>query len=268
MSRITSRFESLKNARRTALITFITAGDPVPEATVPTLHALVAAGADVLEIGVPFSDPMADGPVIQRSSERALRHGTSLLDVLGMVAEFRRRDAITPVVLMGYLNPVEVMGYTRFAAAAEKAGVDGVITVDLPPEEADPLLEAFRIHGLAPIFLVSPTTSESRIQRICECARGFVYYVSLKGVTGSDRLDVSAVAQRISRIRHFTSLPVGVGFGIKDAASAKEVAAVSDAVVVGSAIVARMEKLAATPEKLPPELGSFVAELRTALDAA
>jgi tryptophan synthase alpha chain len=195
-----------------------------------------------------------------------LQHGVGLKDVLAMVAQFRERDTTTPVILMGYLNPIEIMGDEAFATAAQQAGVDGVLTVDLPPEEADSLLSAFQRYGLDPIFLLSPTTSDARIAYICRNARGFVYYVSLKGVTGSNQLDTAAVAERIAAIRRHTELPVGVGFGIKDAVSAASVAAISDGVVIGSALVARMEALAATPERLNFELGTFVAELRAAID--
>jgi len=232
------------------------------------MHALVAAGADIIELGVPFSDPMADGPVIQRASERALEHRVSLRQVLGMVREFRHNDAATPVVLMGYLNPIEIMGYQRFAEEAAGAGVDGVLIVDLPPEEGGELLPSLETTGLAPIFLIAPTTSSARIARICAAARGFVYYVSLKGVTGAGHLDMEAVAGKLSEIRALTELPVGVGFGISDAATAGRVAEVADAVIVGSAIVRLVEELASSPERIPQRVGDFVAELRQAIDAA
>jgi tryptophan synthase alpha chain len=268
MNRIHVRFEALRKQGKKALIPFITAGDPEPATTVILMHALVEAGADILELGVPFSDPMADGPVIQRSSERALKHGVSLRDVIAMVEAFRKTDTTTPVVLMGYLNPVEVMGYAAFARAARGAGVDGALTVDMPPEEAHDLVAALREEGIDPVFLIAPTTSDERIGRICRTASGFVYYVSLKGVTGSDKLDAAAVAERVEGIRRHTSLPIGVGFGIKDAESAALVSRVSDAVVVGSALVARMESLAGEPERLAPEVRSFVEGLRQAMDAA
>ncbi len=269
MSRIQTSFEELRGRGKKALIPFITAGDPTPAHTVALMHALVESGADIVELGVPFSDPMADGPVIQRSSERALKHGVSLRDVMAMVKSFRERDANTPVVLMGYLNPMEVMGYEAFAGAAQTAGVDGVLTVDLPPEEAGEFTAALRGHGLDPVFLLAPTTSERRIGEICRVAGGFVYYVSLKGVTGSDRLDIASVAERLGDIRRHTQLPIGVGFGIKDAESAAQVSTVSDAVVVGSALVSRMEALAAAPaEELTAAVKTFMRGLRQAIDAA
>ena len=233
------------------------------------MHALVQGGATIVELGVPFSDPMADGPVIQRSSERALKHGTSLNDVLGMVAAFRRENGTTPVVLMGYLNPIEVMGYGDFARRAQEAGVDGVLVVDLPPEEADGLHKELQRHDLDQIFLLSPTTRSERLERISAKASGFLYYVSLKGVTGSNRLNVAEVAARIAQVRSKTTLPVGVGFGIKDADTAKAVAAFSDAVIVGSSLVERMEQLGNAPlEQLTREAETFLAGLRRAVDAA
>ncbi|HEY0634146.1 MAG TPA: tryptophan synthase subunit alpha [Gammaproteobacteria bacterium] len=264
MSRIAARFAELRTQGRKALIPFITAGDPQPEVTVPTMHALVEAGADLIELGVPFSDPMADGPVIQQASERALKHHVSLRDVLAMVRTFRETDGATPVVLMGYLNPVEVMGYERFASEAAAAGVDGVLTVDMPPEEAAGLAAALRPHGLDPIFLLAPTTSPERVSRICQAASGFVYYVSVKGITGAGHLDVADVAKRLEMIRARTDLPVGVGFGIQDGASAAKIAQVADAVIVGSALVRRIE--AAEPDKIPAAAGAFVAELRQAMN--
>jgi len=268
MSRIAERFASLQQQQRKALIPFITAGDPAPEITVDLLHGLVAAGADIIELGVPFSDPMADGPVIQRASERALAHRVRLRDVLAMVAAFRRDDTATPLVLMGYLNPVERFGYAAFAAAAAEAGVDGLLTVDLPPEEARELTTPLRAAAIDPIFLLSPTTGPERIAAICHEASGFVYYVSVKGITGSAALDTDEVAARVATIRERTALPVGVGFGIRDAASAAAVAAVADAVIVGSALVSRVEALAATPDRIVPELSAFIGELRQAIDAA
>lgn len=267
MSRIAGRFAELRAAGRKALIPFVTAGDPEPGVTVPLMHALVAAGADILELGVPFSDPMADGPVIQAACERALVHHTSLRNVLEMVREFRARDADTPVVLMGYLNPIEVMGYEAFAHAAGKAGVDGVLTVDLPPEEAHDLVQALQSETLDPIFLLSPTSSGARMDRISAVASGFIYYVSIKGVTGSSQLDVSAVAGKVTEIRGHTGLPVGVGFGIRDAEAAAQVAAVADAVVVGSALVSRVPELLATPDRIPETLAAVLAEMRAAMDA-
>jgi tryptophan synthase alpha chain len=267
MSRIQACFEELQKRGRKALVPFITAGDPEPKFTVPLMHALVESGADIIELGVPFSDPMADGPVIQRSSERALRHGVSLRAVMAMVQAFRDRDAATPVVLMGYLNPIETVGYEEFARQAQAVGIDGVLTVDMPPEEADGLVAALRAHALDPVFLLAPTTSEERIKRICQAASGFVYYVSLKGVTGSDKLDVAVVVHRLDEIRQHTALPIGVGFGIKDADSAARLAAISDAVIVGSALVSRLESIADMPHRLEREVRSFVCLLRQAIDA-
>jgi tryptophan synthase alpha chain len=266
MSRIAACFKDLKGQGRKALIAFITAGDPHPHTTVPLMHALVEAGADIIELGVPFSDPMADGPVIQRSSERALVHGVRLGDCLAMVRTFREQDKTTPVVLMGYLNPIEIMGYQTFSRDAQGVGVDGVLIVDMPPEEAGDLREALRTHRLDLVFLLAPTTSEERIQRICNAASGFVYYVSLKGVTGSDKLDIEAVKERIARIRPYTDLPIGVGFGIKDPESAARVASVGDAVIVGSALVERIGALIGQPEGIEKEVRSFVRALRQAID--
>nr|VFJ62563.1 MAG: tryptophan synthase, alpha chain [Candidatus Kentron sp. DK] len=268
MSRIKPYFEQLSRENRKALIPFVTAGDPSPAVTVPLLHNLVAAGADILEIGVPFSDPMADGPVIQRASERALAAGMTLKRVLEMAREFRTRDGTTPLVLMGYANPIEVMGYERFALAAADAGVDGVLTVDLPPEEASPLVEALRPHAMDPIFLLAPNTGGERIRRIGEQASGFLYYVSLKGVTGAGNLDIDSVAGKVSEIKSITNLPIGVGFGVKDGESAARVAEVADAVVVGSVLVSRIEELAGTPDRILEEVPAIVAGMRKAMDRA
>lgn len=267
MSRLTTRFAELRRARRAALVPYITAGDPDKSASVPLMHTLVEAGADVLELGVPFSDPSADGPVIQRACERALKHGTTLRDVLGMVTEFRRRDATTPVVLMGYLNPVEAFGLEPFVAAAAAAGVDGVLTVDMPPEEAEPLAGLLRGRGLDPVFLLAPTTSGARLRHICEAASGFVYYVSLKGVTGAANLDVADVRRRLEAIRANTQLPVGVGFGVRDAETAARLAEFADAVVVGSAIIGQITKHDNAAER-SRAVGEFVRGLRRAMDAA
>jgi len=240
MSRIQACFARLKELQKTALIPYITAGDPNPEVTVPLMHAMVDAGANLLELGVPFSDPMADGPVIQAAAERALEHHVSLHNVLDMVRTFRQKDADTAVVLMGYLNPVEVMGYDSFAQQAADAGVDGLLTVDIPPEESKELNEALASNGLDPIYLIAPTSTSERIQMICDDARGFVYYVSVKGVTGSANLQVQSVADKIDEIRTHTGLPIGVGFGIGTPEQAANVAEHADAVVVGSAIVNRV----------------------------
>jgi tryptophan synthase alpha chain len=268
VSRIEGTFAALRESGRRALVPFVTAGDPQPSVTVPLMHALVGAGANVLELGVPFSDPMADGPVIQRASERALAQGMTLARVLAMVAEFRRDDATTPVVLMGYLNPFEVAGYEDFAEAAADAGVDGVLTVDLPPEEANGFRAALRSRDIDLIFLLAPNSDEERIARICAQASGFVYYVSLKGVTGAAHLDVADVETRVQAIKALTDLPVGVGFGIRDAEVAARIAAVSDAVVVGSALINRMEASMNTPSRIPDEVAALVASMRTAMDAS
>ena len=266
MSRLAARFAQLKQQGRVALIPYITAGDPQPAVTVPLLHALVAAGADVLELGVPFSDPMADGPVIQQAAERALKHHVSLHHVLDMVREFRKTDSSTPVVLMGYLNPIEVFGYQAFAKDAAQAGVDGVLTVDLPPEEAEEFVPAMRAQGLDPIFLIAPTSDAERLRRILAVASGFVYYVSLRGVTGAAHLDLTEVRAKVSGIKRQTTLPVGVGFGIGTPEDAARVAAFADAVVVGSALVKRIAALAATPDRIPAEAAAFLASLRAAMD--
>ncbi len=266
MSRIENCFETLRSEKRKALIPFITAGDPSPEVTVPLMVEMVKAGADIIELGVPFSDPMADGPVIQRASERALAYNVSLRDVLAMVQRFREVDDKTPVVLMGYLNPVEVMGVSAFAAAADAAGVDGVLTVDLPPEEAEELVAALHERQCDPIFLLSPTTDEARIRRICGVASGFVYYVAVKGITGAGNLDVAAVAEKMAQIRRLTTLPVGVGFGIKDAASAAAVAEIADAVIVGSALVRKIEESSGSSDRLIADICKLLSEMRRAMD--
>jgi tryptophan synthase alpha chain len=266
MSRIKSSFERLKAQGRKALIPFITCGDPDAELTVPLLHALVEAGADVIELGVPFSDPMADGPTIQRASERALVKGMSMRKVLAIVAEFRTTNAETPLVLMGYANPIEAMGVDRFGAAAADAGVDGVLVVDYPPEESTEFSAAMKQYGLDPIFLLAPTSTEERIAGAAKVASGYVYYVSLKGVTGSAALDVDAVAARLPAIREKTGLPVGVGFGIRDAETAARIARIADAVVIGSRIIEEIEK--STPETACANVKALVAGIRAGMDAA
>lgn len=268
MSRIPERFATLKGQGRTALVPFVTAGDPDPGVTVPLMHAMVQAGADMIELGVPFSDPMADGPVIQRASERALEHHVSLHDVISMVRRFREDDGETPVILMGYLNPIEVMGYADFATQARDAGVDGTLLVDVPPEESGELVTALEAVGLDLVYLIAPTSTEDRIRKIAEVASGFVYYVSVKGVTGAGHLDVAEVAERLGPIRQVVDLPVGVGFGIKDAETAARVAEVADAVIVGSAIVGRIEALTGSPERIPGAVSRFLAGLRSAIDGA
>ena len=267
MSRISKCFEELKAANKKALIPYITAGDPDPGDTVPLAHALVNAGANIIELGVPFSDPMADGPVIQRASERALTHHVSLHNVLDMVREFRKQDQDTPVVLMGYLNPVEVMGYQTFARSAADAGVDGVLTVDMPPEEASSLGEALVANNIDPIYLLAPTTDEARIKKICDAARGYVYYVSLKGVTGAASLDVAAVSEKISQIRKLTKLPIGVGFGIKDASTAAAISEIADAVVVGSALINLIEQQMSNRASMIEQVAALVSSMRAAIDS-
>lgn len=266
MSRIGPTFTALRAQNKKALIPFITAGDPGKGLTVPLMHALVEAGADIIELGVPFSDPMADGPVIQRASERALANKVGLKDVLAMVVEFRKSNDATPVVLMGYANPVEHMGYEKFAQAAKAAGVDGVLTVDIPPEESAGVADVFKAAGLDPVFLLSPTTPEARIGQVAAAAGGFIYYVSLKGVTGAANLDTEEVAKRLAMVRAHCSLPVGVGFGIRDAATAEAVARIADAVVVGSRIVSEIET--ATEEQCVERVKHLVADLRRGVDAA
>ena len=266
MSRIARRFEQRRAEGRKALVTYITGGDPGPDATVPIMHRMVAAGADILEIGMPFSDPMADGPVVQAACDRALAGGTGITGVLEMIRAFRRKDQDTPVVLMGYLNPIEQAGYLDFARAAAAAGVDGVLTVDLPPEESDELGSALAAHDLDPIWLIAPTTSAARIRAICEQGRGFVYYVSLKGVTGVASLDFDSIQTRVQAIREATQLPVGVGFGVKDGVAAGQVGQLADAVVVGSAIVSRIAAHADEPAALLDAVGDIVGELRAGLD--
>lgn len=266
MKRIETRFAALKTANRKALIPFITGGDPSPAHTVGMMHALVAGGADVIELGMPFSDPMADGPTIQLACERALAAGTSISKILAMVAEFRATDSTTPVVLMGYLNPIEHRGIAAFAAQAREAGVDGVLIVDLAVEEAPEFAPVFKQAGLDLIFLIAPTSTRARIAKVAEQASGYLYYVSLKGVTGSAALDVGSVALKLAEIRSITSLPLAVGFGIRDAETAAAVGAVADGVVVGSALVGEVEKHAQSPEVLPALLRDKLHAMRLALD--
>jgi tryptophan synthase alpha chain len=265
MSRIQGRFQALARVKRKALIPYITAGDPHPTLTVPLMRGLVEAGADILELGVPFSDPMADGPVIQRSGERALKHGVGLANVLGMVAEFRRADSATPIVLMGYANPIEAMGTREFLQRAKLAGIDGVIVVDYPPEECAEFAQGAKAQDIDPIFLLAPTSTEKRIQDVARCGSGYLYYVSLRGVTGAAHLDLSDVAARIPKIRAATQLPIGVGFGIRDAESARRVAQTADAVVIGSRIIQEIE--AGAPEQAVARVQTFLRPIREALDA-
>jgi tryptophan synthase alpha chain len=264
MSRIQGRFEALGRDQRKALIPFITAGDPHPSLTVPLMRGLVEAGADILELGVPFSDPMADGPVVQRAGERALKHGVGLADVLKLVSEFRKSDTATPVVLMGYANPIEAMGTEKFVAAAKAAGVDGVIVVDYPPEECEQFAAQAKNAGIDPIFLLAPTSTDKRIEQVGRVGSGYLYYVSLRGITGAANIDFSEVSARIPRIRAATRLPIGVGFGIRDAASAKRVAQSADAVVIGSRIIQEIE--AGTADGAVARVKAFLKPIRQALD--
>jgi tryptophan synthase alpha chain len=265
MSRIATTFAALKAAGRKALIPYVTAGDPYADATVEILVAMARAGADVIELGVPFSDPMADGPVIQKASERALSRGIGMAQVLEIVRGFRRADAKTPLVLMGYANPVERYGVERFVTDAREAGVDGVLVVDYPPEECEAFAKTLREAGMDPIFLLAPTSTDERMREVGRIASGYVYYVSLKGVTGAGHLDTAAVAQMIPRIRAHVSVPVGVGFGIRDGATAKAVAAVSDAVVIGSALVQLLEGQGRG--QVAAAAADFIAGIRAALDS-
>lgn len=266
MSRIAATFARLRQQHRKALIPFVTAGDPDPSTAVPLMQALVRAGADVIELGVPFSDPMADGPVIQRASERALRHGVSLRDVLGYVRAFRSADELTPVVLMGYANPIEAMGVEAFADAARDAGVDGVLVVDYPPEEARELAAMLDARQIDTVFLLSPTTTDARMKEVAALGRGYLYYVSLKGVTGAANIDLESVRARIDSIRQHTRLPIGVGFGIRDAETARQIASVADAVVIGSRLVQEIEQSAAG--EAPARVERFLAGVRAAMDGA
>jgi tryptophan synthase alpha chain len=264
MSRIQACMAALAAQNKKGLIPFITAGDPDPELTLPLMHALVEGGADIIELGVPFSDPMADGPVIQRASERALLKGVGLRDVLDMVKKFRSTNQITPVVLMGYANPIERMGQEQFIQAASQAGVDGVLVVDYPPEECEYFAENMHKNGMDTIFLLAPTSTDERIAQVGKIATGYVYYVSLKGVTGSGALDLDAVAAMIPRIKKHVNVPVGVGFGIRDGATAKAISSVSDAVVIGSRIIQELEN---TPrEQAVAAVQSFIAGIRSSLD--
>jgi tryptophan synthase alpha chain len=264
MSRIQGRFQALGRDKRKALIPYITAGDPHPSLTVPLMRGLVEAGADILELGVPFSDPMADGPVIQRAGERALKHGVGLTNVLAMVADFRKADSSTPVVLMGYANPVEAMGTEKFIGAAKAAGVDGVIVVDYPPEECEPFAALAKKAGIDPIFLLAPTSTDKRIEQVGRVGGGYLYYVSLRGITGAANIDFSEISSRIPRIRAATHLPIGVGFGIRDAESARRVAQSADAVVIGSRIIQEIEAGAA--DGAVARVKAFLKPIRQALD--
>lgn len=266
MNRLDQCFQNLAQQGRKALIPFITAGDPNPVFTLSCMHAMVAAGADIIELGVPFSDPMSDGPVIQRASERALQGGMNIHKVIDLVRQFRAEDATTPIVLMGYLNPIEFMGYQRFSEAAAEAGVDGVLTVDMPPEESHELVECFKQFGLSPIFLIAPTSTDERIERVSAVAKGYLYYVSLKGVTGAGHLDVDSVAQKLDQIRAHTQLPIGVGFGVKTPETAAILGKISDAVVVGSALIERIVEHIDELELAQSGIRELLSGMRRALD--
>ena len=267
MSRLAAKFEQLSKSGRKALIPFITAGDPNPDFTVPMMHAMVRAGADIIELGVPFSDPMADGPVIQRASERALEHHMSLRKVLGLATEFRKMDQQTPVVLMGYLNPIEVLGYEAFANAAQKADIDGVLTVDMPPEEAEQCVALLKEHAIDPIFLLAPNSSDDRIRKMDAVGSGYLYYVSLKGVTGAGHLNTNDVKSKLQQIRAVTQLPVGIGFGVKDAETARTVAGLGDGVVVGSALISKIEANLDNHDTARREIVELLESMRLAMDS-
>ena len=266
MSRIQNTFKQLKKQNKQALIPFVTAGDPQPDFTVPLMHEMVSAGASIIELGVPFSDPMADGPVIQEADERALEHHVSLHDVLSMVKQFRKDDDATPVVLMGYLNPVEIMGYQQFAELASESGVDGVLIVDMPPEEAAEFTSLMTEYEINTIFLISPTTDAKRIEKINSFASGYLYYVSLKGVTGANSLDIDSVAEKLLQIRAITDLPVGVGFGIKDGNTAQAVSRIADAVVVGSVLVKQIAEHQNDQQLMNKQVSSILMDMRSKMD--
>jgi tryptophan synthase alpha chain len=265
-NRIAARFAD--SAGRKLLIPYITAGDPDVDTTLALMHTLVKAGSDIIELGVPFSDPMADGPVIQAACERALKNKVTLVQVMETVKRFRQTDNDTPVVLMGYMNPVERLGYAKFATLAQEAGVDGVLTVDLPPEEATDLVAELRERNLDSIFLLSPTTPDSRLQQVCDKASGYIYYVSLKGVTGAANLDTAEVAAKVSHIKTFSDIPVAVGFGIRDANSAAAVSETADGVVVGSVLVSLVGEHGANPDLLHSRIHETVNGMRLAMDRA
>ena len=267
MSRLAAKFNQLNAQGRKALIPFITAGDPAPDFTVPMMHAMVNAGADIIELGVPFSDPMADGPVIQRASERALEQHMSLRKVLQLVKQFRKQDQDTPVVLMGYLNPIEVMGYEDFANAAQDTDIDGVLTVDLPPEESEQCVAFLQARAIDPIFLLAPNSTDERIKKMDACGSGYLYYVSLKGVTGAGHLDTADVQKKLEQIRRNTQLPVGVGFGVKDAETAQKIADVADGVVVGSALISKIEAHLDNPDVAKREIIELLKSMRLAMDS-
>ncbi len=267
MSRLAATFENLNKTGRKALITFITAGDPNPEFTLAIMHDMVKTGVDVIELGVPFSDPMADGPVIQKASERALANRMSLKKTLALAAEFRLNDTKTPIVLMGYLNPIEAMGYAQFADSAHQADVDGVLTVDQPPEESEQLVGLLKTHNVDSIFLLAPNSTDDRIKMMATIGSGYIYYVSLKGVTGAGHLNVGDVEKKLKQIKAITDLPVGIGFGVKDAQTAKAIAHLGDGVVVGSAVISKIEANLTNLDKAKTEITNLLAGMRQAMDS-
>jgi tryptophan synthase alpha chain len=264
MSRIAECFARLQSNGKKGLIPYITSGHPTKDITVSVMHAIAKAGADLIELGVPFSDPMADGPVIQKSNEAALRNGVGLLDVLGYVAKFRETDQKTPVVLMGYANPIERMGPELFVNRAVKAGVDGVLVVDYPPEEFGDFAQTLKAAKIDPIFLLAPTSTDSRIEQVAKYASGYVYYVSLNGITGAGNIAVADVFARVQQVKSATSLPVGVGFGIRDGATAKAIAKNADAVVIGSKLIQVIED--GPIEAACERAAAFIASIRHAID--
>jgi len=263
MSKIKTTFLRLKSENKKALIPFITAGDPHPDMTVKMLHALVDSGADMTEVGIPFSDPMADGPVIQRASERALANNVGIKKTIQLVKEFRKKDTNTPIILMGYVNPIEAIGIEHFVGLIKDADVDGVITVDYPPEESKAFVALLKKQDIDSIFLLSPTTENSRIKLITEQATGFLYYVSLKGVTGSANIDINQVSERVNNIKKYSDLPIAVGFGVRDAETSKQVALISDAVVIGSRIINEVEN--STQEDLLGRIRGLLSEIKSAI---
>ena len=267
MSRLAAKFEALAKAGRKALIPFVTAGDPRPDFTVPLMHEMVKAGVDVIELGVPFSDPMADGPVIQRASERALAHKMSLRRTLDIALEFRKTDQDTPVVIMGYLNPIEAMGYEDFANAAQRADIDGVLTVDLPPEEGVECSALLKARGIDPIFLLAPNSTDERVKKMDAAGSGYIYYVSLKGATGAGHLNIADVESKVHQIKQNTQLPIAVGFGVKDAETAKSIAKIGDGVVIGSALINKIEANLDDPDLAKKEIIDLLTSIRQALDS-
>ena len=266
MSRLAATFDALAKSGRKALIPFVTAGDPTSDFTLPLMHEMVKAGVDVIELGVPFSDPMADGPVIQRASERALAHKMSLTKTLALAAEFRKTNQQTPVVLMGYLNPIEAMGYEGFANAAQRADIDGVLTVDLPPEEGEQCAAFLKERGIDTIFLLAPNSTSDRIEKMSAVGSGYLYYVSLKGVTGAGHLNAADVENKLKQIKAITSLPVGIGFGVKDADTAKTISALGDGVVVGSALISKIENNLNNLDQAKAEIIGLLTAMRQAMD--